>query len=101
MAWWSGYPSIAAMPICPNYLAEGTTLSGEGTAARRRAQGESFELWIYKHATAKMGFLNRESLDDALMGRRRVDTSEREAGLREYLGKFVLTALDTSGDRKH
>ena len=50
---------------------------------------------------AKMGFSNRESLDDALMGRRRVDTSELEAGLREYLGKFVLTALDTAGDRKH
>jgi hypothetical protein len=49
----------------------------------------------------KMGFLNRESLDDALIGRRRVDTSEREAGLREHLGKFVLTALDTAGDRKH
>jgi hypothetical protein len=56
---------------------------------------------LYRHATAKMGFLNRESLDDALMGRRRVDTSEREAGLREYPGKFVLTALDTAGDRKH
>jgi hypothetical protein len=36
-----------------------------------------------------------------LMGRRRVDTSEPKAGLREYLCKFVLTALDTAGDRKH
>ena len=56
---------------------------------------------LYRNATAKMGFLNREGLDDALMGRRRVDTSEREAGLREYLGKFVLTALVAAGVGSH
>ena len=35
------------------------------------------------------------------MGCCRVDTPEREAGLREYLSEFALTTLYTTGDRQH
>ena len=45
--------------------------------------------------------ITRKCFDNALMGCCRVDTPEREAGLREYLVEFALASLDATSDSKH